>query len=124
MSKIKRYNYSEEFEELVEMSNLSSKRTGIKTGYIQIKSEMRHPIYPHIHFVKDLKKSKAEYIKFSIDSDINKIEIIEIKNLKLSKKEIEQVKEFISKNSELLNDYYLQGEFLDTDDFLDNIKKI
>jgi hypothetical protein len=107
----------------VEMANIPIKRTGLKKGYIQIRSEKAHAKFPHIHFVYDLKNSKNEFIKFTINKEIDKIEIVQNK-LNVSTKEIEDIKKFISKNEENLINYYLQGEFIDTDTFLDSLKKI
>lgn len=108
---------------LLEMANISTKRTGLKKGYLQIKNEKRHPFLPHIHFVYDLKKSEIEFIKFTINKNVDEIKILENK-LNISKKEIEDIKKFISKNAEILIEYYSQGKFLDTDVFLDSLKKI
>ena len=44
--------------------------------------------------------------------------------MKISIKELEKVKKFISKNWKVLYDYYLQGEEIDTDDFMDSLKAI
>ncbi len=114
----------EEIENLTEMANIFPEDSGINFGYMRIINEKRHPQFPHLHFTKDLKLIQKEFVKFSINSDISKIEIIEEKDLKLNKKEITLIKKFISINSDSLIEYYLQGETIHTKKFLNNLQKI
>ena len=44
--------------------------------------------------------------------------------MKISGKENKRAKQFISKNAEILIEYYLQGKQIDTDDFLDSLQKV
>jgi len=108
---------------LIEMANISVKRSGIEEGWIQIRNEKRHSNFPHVHYVHNLKKSNHEFIKLTINEKIEDIQIIENK-MKLLVKELNKVKLFISKNYKVLIDYYLQGDVIDTDDFMDSLKKI
>lgn len=106
-----------------EMANISKEITGLKKGYIQIYAELRHPLFPHIHFVYDLKKVKTEYAKFTINNNIEEIKIIK-DTLSLTNKEIKDIKNFISKNADILLNYYDAGKTLDTYLFLKSLKKI
>lgn len=124
---MKKYNkiVEKEILSLFEMANISSKTAGIKKGIIQIRPESRHSLFPHIHYVHNIKKQNDTYAKFSLSDKKDKIEIIEIQNIKLSIDEIEEIKIFIIKNYEKLKEYYLQAEFIvDTKEFLDSLEKI
>jgi hypothetical protein len=111
--------------QLFEMANIPPKRSGINFGIIQIRPEARHSLFPHIHFVKNIKNQNDEYTKFSIDSKVENIKIVEQVDMSLTKKEIDLIKKFIVKNNALLKQYYLQAEYIvDTVEFLSNLKKI
>jgi hypothetical protein len=115
--------YQEQY--LSEMASLVSKNTGIDFGNLIIRAkENRHPMHPHIHFVRDLKKQKNEYIKYNISDKKENIKILEAKNLGVSKKEDNIIKDFIVKNYNTLYNYYIQGEFISTSEFLDSLKKV
>jgi hypothetical protein len=104
----------------VEMANIKPQISGIEKGWIRITAiEKPHIMLPHIHYMHNLKKKK-EYVKFNINSNIKKIEILKQK-MEITTEEIEQVKMFISKNAKLLTKYYFQGEVLDTDLFLHSL---
>lgn len=105
------------------MAILSYKNTGIPKGFISIRVEKVHSGKSHIHFFYDVKKQKTEYMKFSIDVFAN-IEIIEQKNIKVNKQQIEDIKKFIGLNKEILKDYYEQGEMYITSDFLNEVEAI
>jgi hypothetical protein len=112
------------YERFFEMANISSKYTGIIEGTIQIRPEERHKNSPHIHYVHNVKKADNEFVKFSINKEVDKIEVIEIKNLTLTKKETDKVRKFISLNPKKLIRYYKQAELLDTIDLLNSLEKI
>lgn len=107
-----------------EMANIGGKYTSITEGIIQIRPGERHKNFPHIHYIHNIKKADNEYIKFSINKDIEKIKIIEEHELKISKKEKEKIVTFISKNANKLIKYYKQAEILDTIDLLTSLEKI
>ena len=107
-----------------EMANLTSKYTGISEGIIQICPEERHKNFPHIHYVHNVKQATEEFIKFSINKDVEKIIIIEEKNITLTNKEKDKVLKFISINADKLIIYYKQAEFLDTMELLNSLIKI
>jgi hypothetical protein len=109
---------------LFEMANITPKYSGLVKGVIQIRPEDRHIYFPHIHFVWNVKKAENEYIKLSLESNKNKIKIIEQKNIKIDNKQIEIIKDFITLNYSLLKEYYLQAEFLDTGEFFSLIVKV
>jgi hypothetical protein len=111
--------------QLFEMANISPERSGIITGIIQIRPEARHSLFPHIHYVHNIRLQNKEYVKFSISNKRKNIEIIEQKNINLTIDEIEDIETFIIKNNKLLKEYYIQAEFiLDTVTFLSSIEKI
>ena len=125
---IKRYvslfEQEPKFEYLVEMASIDARQSGIIEGDLVLRAkEAKHPFFPHVHYVHNLRNQEKEYIKYTIDSDLSKIKAIVIK-MKITKKENKKVKQFIAKNSKALIDYYLQGKGIRTQDFLDSLKKI
>lgn len=107
-----------------EMANITPKYSGVLEGIVQIRPEERHILFPHVHYVKNVKEAESKFVKISLSKKIEDIEIIESKNLNLSKKELDHIKQFLVLNYNLLIKYYNQAEFLDTGDFISNIKKI
>ena len=108
---------------LPEMATFDSRETGFKGCFVIKSKEHAHPLFPHVYYCYNLKKSGSEYIKLNIDSDIDKIEVIEQKNIIIKSKLLKKIKLFISKNERLLVKFYLQepDSLLSTRDFLDSL---
>jgi len=112
------------YKSLFEMANISTKYSGLSRGVIQIRPEERHSIFPHVHFVYNVKKAENEFVKLLLAKNEQDIKIIKAKNISLSSSELKDIKKFIVKNYELLKSYYLQAEFLDTGDFFLKLQNI
>ena len=112
------------YKRFFEMANISTKYSGLSKGVVQIRPEERHSLFPHVHFVYDVKKADKKYVKLFLAKDEKDIKIIKSKNLELNSKELLDLKRFIIKNYELLKSYYLQAEFLDTGDFFLKLNSI
>jgi hypothetical protein len=112
------------YKRFFEMANIPSKKTGL-SGIIQIRPEERHILFPHIHYVRDVKQAESEYIKVTLNEEKNKIKVIKNKNFKISKKEFELLKIFIERNFKKLETYYNQAEYIpDTSAYLSKFVKV
>jgi len=107
---------------LYEMAILDEKDSGISEGYIRIGFERRHPKLAYIHYFHAISMKDKEYVKFTINSDLEKIVMIENK-MNITGEEINKIKKFISKNSDLLSNYYFQvGDTILTRKFIQALK--
>lgn len=113
----------EDFGYLKEMANVIFKYSGLEKGIVQIRPEEKHKYFPHIHYIENIKEENYKFIKFSISDDINKIRIIEQKNLVISSKQKKAIFKFIVKNAIVLTKYY-NREDVDTIGMLNSIQEI
>ncbi len=123
--KMSENTHHEDAMPLLETANISPEYSGIKKGIVQVRPGLRNELFPHIHYFHDIRKQNDEYAKFSIKDDVDEIEIMEQKNIRLEKNESGSIKSFIALNSDLLLIYYLQAEFIpDTGEYLSLLKRI
>jgi hypothetical protein len=115
-------SYLTEAEDLFEFSNIYDRRTGLTNIVVHVYSQGEVKI-PHGARVK----VSNVYNKFRMDDcfvvDIKTRSVIE-GEVKISSKELKQVKNWIDKNKKILIEYWNSGAEMDTDSFLDSIIKV
>jgi len=121
--KTKKINLQERDNILYEMSNLNSKNTGMEKGYIWVSSK-RGPHSARVKFSYTTLKSESDP---SLIVSISTSPEVILNKIKATKKEQDQVIEFVKLNYDLLINLWNTGTYLpydSTEEWIHALKKI